>query len=150
MADEKRNLVAELREQFGHGHKEFIPVTLSEIELHSKKNADYARGGNPLDNFDRRAELAAIYKKRGHPIDLSDPVQVAVWDSLKQVDAALWMLTGGYEGAVEGVESRFGDVSVLNKLARIMYRDKREVNPIEDVPTEMLDALDLVAAGLRK
>jgi len=42
---------------------------------------------------------------------------------LKQVDAALQMLSEGREGQVENVGTRLGDVSVYVKLARILHEE---------------------------
>lgn len=114
----KDNIEADLKSLYPHGHPEFIPMTLDECRLHSEKNHDYARGGDPLGNFQRRAKIAQLYK-----IDLSNPAQVAIWDAFKQIDAALWMLSQGYEGEVEDVDKRLQDAHVYFKLARLLRRD---------------------------
>lgn len=118
MTDEE--ILAHLRDLFPHGHPKFIPDTIEEMALHSRKNHDYARGGSPLGNFERRA---AFYRR--YPgLDLGNPVVVALVDAMKQFDAALWMLSQKYEGAVEGIGARLGDVSVYTKLARILNEEQ--------------------------
>lgn len=107
-----------LRKRYPHGHTDFIPMTIAEMELHSRKNHDYAHGGTPLGNFHRRATLYKNYPG----LDLGNPVVVALVDALKQLDAALWMLCQGYEGQVEGLDARLGDVGVYAKLARILAK----------------------------
>ncbi len=106
------------RKLFPHGHPDFIPTTLAEMQLHSDKNFDYAAGGDPLGNFERVSQIKKLYPD----FDWASPVGVAIGYALKQVDAALWMMGQGNEGKVEGVEARFGDVSVYFKLARLLYR----------------------------
>lgn len=104
-----------LRENF-RGHPEFITMTLDELRLHSEKNYDYAREGPALGNFLR---VAAILKQ--YPgLDPGDPAVVAVTYMLKQLDAFLWMKSGGYEGDVETRDVRLRDVHVYAKLARIL------------------------------
>ena len=111
-----------LRQRFPHGHLDFIPMTVAEMELHSRKNRAYAQGGSPLGNFDRRAQILALYPG----LDMANPVVVAVVDSLKQLDCALWQLCQGYEDDIEGLDARLGDVSVYVKLARILAKERRK------------------------
>ena len=84
------------------GHPSFIPLTLEEIDLHARKNRDYAKGGDPLGNFKRVANILSNYPG----LDLSNPAVVAIVYALKQLDAALWMIANKYEGNVEGVDER--------------------------------------------
>lgn len=109
------NIATILRESFPHGHLKFIPLCLEEIELHSAKNADYARGGDPLGNFKR---VSLMLQEWG----LKLPPSVVAWiDLLKQVDAVGNMLCQGYEGEVEGVAQKLKDISVYAKLAMILH-----------------------------
>lgn len=105
-----------------HGHPMFYELTQDEIELHSAKNKDYAQGGDPLGNFKRVAHILSAYQ-----LDLSRPEVVAIVYMLKQLDAALWMLSQGYEGEVENVDTRLRDVHVYVKLARVL-RSERLLN----------------------
>uniref|UniRef100_A0A6M3LSI4 Uncharacterized protein n=1 Tax=viral metagenome TaxID=1070528 RepID=A0A6M3LSI4_9ZZZZ len=104
---------------YPNGHNDFIPMCLEEMELHSAKNADYAKGGDPLGNFKR---VSAILKVWGYNIP---PYLVALIYALKQQDAYMWMLSQGYEGQVEGVASRLQDDSIYKKLVRILYNEAR-------------------------
>ncbi len=111
------SLREELRKRYPHGHPDFIDATLAELELHSKKNHDYARGGSPLGNFDR---VASMLTDAG--LGLSN-AQVAFVYMLKQVDAVGRMLFQGYEGDVEGVVDKLRDVSIYAKLIAIMSQE---------------------------
>lgn len=105
-----------------YGHPDFYKLTEEEKQLHSDKNRDYAQGGKPLGNFTRRAAIYSLYPG----LDLSDPTVVALVDSMKQLDAALWMLCQGYEGKVESVDTRLRDVHVYTKLARILHKEEKQ------------------------
>lgn len=112
----KDNAVDRLREIFPHGHPAFLPTTLREIQLHSDKNHDYAKGGSPLGNFERVSAILALYPK----LQLSDMRVVALVYALKQVDAVLWGLSEGIEHKVEGLNDRLQDISVYSKIVMCM------------------------------
>lgn len=114
----------ELRKYYPHGHPDFIPKCLEEMELHSKKNKDYARGGNPLGNFNRVSEMLERFGF------WCPPHMVAFIYMMKQVDAVGRMLGMGYEGEVEGVEAKLQDVSVYAKLIGILYKEQVPPAPI--------------------
>lgn len=113
-----KNKLERLQDKYPNGHPKFIPLCLEEMELHSKKNADYARGGNPLGNFVRVSEMLRRWGYWIHPHD------VALIYMLKQVDAVGNMLGNDYEGRVEGIKSRLQDISVYAKLITILYEEK--------------------------
>jgi len=102
------------------GHPKFQKLTEDELKLHSEKNADYATGGDPLGNFKRVATIFSLYPN----LDLSKPAVVGITYMMKQLDAALWMLSQGYEGKVETVDTRFTDVHVYAKLVRILLDEQ--------------------------
>ncbi len=108
---------ATITERFGH--PDFYKILDELANLHSEKNHDYAVGGSPLGNFQRRADLYARYPG----LDLSNPTVVAIVDAMKQLDAALWFLSNGHEAKVEGIESRLRDVAVYSVLAIILNRE---------------------------
>lgn len=110
------NLIKELRDQHPHGHHQFINMALEEMRLHSAKNRDYTKGGDPLGNFVRVATICSLYN-----LDLSSPVTISFIYMLKQLDAALWMLSQGYEGQTEGFDARLRDVGVYAKIIRILW-----------------------------
>lgn len=101
------------------GHPRFHELTKLESELHNRKNADYARGGDPLGNFYRVADILDNYPK----LDLGNPVVVALCYMLKQLDCALWMLNEGFEGDVEGFCERMFDVGVYAKLTQVLREE---------------------------
>ena len=102
-----------------HGHPDFYRMTIDEMELHSAKNRDYAREGNPLGNFYR---VSKVLTEMGMSIS---PALVAIVYAMKQLDAAVQMLTHGYEGDVENVDTRLRDVHVYMKLARILHAEEK-------------------------
>lgn len=108
-----------LRSRFPHGHPKFLPTTLKEIQLHSDKNHDYAKGGSPLGNFERVSAILALYPN----LKLSDPRVLAMTYALKQVDAFLWGLNSGIKHKVEGAVERLQDVSVYAKIIICMCLD---------------------------
>ncbi|MCK9524506.1 MAG: hypothetical protein M0R49_01070 [Limnochordia bacterium] len=110
-----------LDELYPHGSPEFIPMCLEEMELHSAKNADYAKGGDPLGNFKRVANILSNYPN----LDPSDPMVVCIIYALKQFDAALWMKSQGYDGEVENIDTRLRDVHVYAKIARILELESK-------------------------
>jgi hypothetical protein len=118
----EESTVNALQKLFPHGHKGFIPMTIEEIELHSKKNLDYARGGKPAGNFDRVGAIVGRYPG----INWGKPQNVAIFYLLKQLDAYLWLESQGEEGEVEGKDARLGDVSVYTKIARLIIRDEKK------------------------
>lgn len=126
----KENAADRLRELFPHGHPAFLPTTLREIQLHSDKNHDYAKGGNPLGNFERVAAILALYPK----LRLSDMRVVALIYALKQVDAVLWGLSEGIEHKVEGLNDRLQDISVYSKIVMCMNGDL-QTGAATDLPT---------------
>ena len=99
-----------------HGHPRFYEILDELADLHSRKNHDYASGGDPLGNFKRRADLYSRYPG----LDLSEPVVVAIVDMMKQMDAALWFLSNKHEAKVEGLHDRLRDVAVYSVIAMIL------------------------------
>ena len=53
----KDQLIKELKKLYPYGHPNFIELAVNCMELHSQKNHDYAKGGNPLGNFNRVSEI---------------------------------------------------------------------------------------------
>lgn len=113
------NIYGYLRENFPHGHPAFLPITLKEMQLHSDKNHDYAKGGHPLGNFSRVSSILALYPR----LRVSDQRVVALVYALKQLDAVLWGLSEGIEHKVEGLNPRLQDISVYAKLVMCMNDD---------------------------
>ena len=91
-------------------------LTERELELYKAKNKDYTRGGDRFGNFNRVSTILSLYPK----LSLAKPRVIALVYMLKQLDAALWMLSEGYEGAVENIDTRLTDVHVYAKIARLL------------------------------
>lgn len=120
-------IAEQLRKVCPHGHPEFVNMALRAIVLHSLKNHDYAAGGPALGNFDRRAGKAAVYKTgKVEGIDLSDSVQLTMWDIEKQLDAAWWMRVRGTKASTEGVSKRMWDVGVYSFIVMCMLEDEEK------------------------
>jgi hypothetical protein len=120
-------IIKQLQKQFKHGHPDFIDMTMDELDLHDRKNNDYAgsddNGNSPLGNFIRVASILSNYPD----LKLSDPTVVAVVYALKQLDAALWLMNTGREGQVESIDDRLKDIHVYVKLARILYKESHAI-----------------------
>jgi hypothetical protein len=116
----------ELRKLFPHGHEKFIELCLKEMELHSKKNHDYASGGHPLGNFYRVAKILDLYPG----MSPDSPLTVAIIYLLKQLDALLWMHSNGHSAKVEGPLERCQDISVYAKIIALIIGEKNPA-PVE-------------------
>lgn len=101
-----------------HGHPDYLRLTKEELDHHSRKNRDYARGGDPLGNFERVSAIKKLYPR----MDWSTPLGTCIDYSLKQLDAALWQLSEHFEATVENFEERAKDVYVYWKIAVILWR----------------------------
>lgn len=112
------SIEALLKEAFPHGHPSFISNMVEKIARHSRKNHDYAAGGDPLGNFVRVAAFFSNYPK----LSLADPKVIAFVQMLKQLDAVLWCLSNGHVLA-EDVKERQGDVVVYNAIIEAMLGD---------------------------
>lgn len=102
-----------------YGHPRFYELTELESELHSRKNYDYANGGDPLGNFERVSKILALYPGFPH----ATKAGVAVEYALKQLDAAMWSMAKGYELKTEGIAGRLTDISVYMKIALICLEE---------------------------
>ena len=105
-----------------HGHPRFAEITKEEQELHSRKNRDYARGGDPLGNFKRVSAIKKLYPG----LDWTTATATAIDYMLKQFDAALWQLAQHFEGDVEGIDPRLQDAHIYLKLARILHEEEED------------------------
>ena len=104
------------------GHPKFYEIVDELMQLHSEKNHDYAAGGDPLGNFHRVAKILEMYPG----LKPSDPTVVALIYALKQLDAALWILSNGHEAKVEGIKDRLRDVAVYSILQMILSEENDE------------------------
>jgi len=97
--------------------KTYESLTLEELHLYEAKNKDYTGNqGDTYGNFNRVSSILSLYPK----LKLSNPQVVAMVYLLKQLDAAMWMLSEGYEGRIENVDTRLMDVHVYAKIARLL------------------------------
>ena len=109
-----------LRGMFPHGHKDFIPMCIDDMNLHSDKNHDYAHGGKATGNFDRVAKILALYPG----LSMSSAATVAIIYLMKQLDAALWLRSSRHTAKVQGSNERWQDVSVYAKIISILEKEE--------------------------
>ena len=120
---------ATLRASYPHGHPDFIPDLVDLAKLHSDKNHDYAKGGDPLGNFDRTAAIMRLYPE----FPWASPHGSATVQMLKQLDAYLWMQSAKTEAKVEGPDPRLRDIQVFAGIIRIILRRgsiKQQTEPV--------------------
>jgi hypothetical protein len=91
-------------------------LTQQELKLYESKNKDYTKGGDPFGNFKRVSCILSLYPD----LNLADPQVVAMVYLMKQLDSVLWMLSEGYEGEVENIDTRLTGVHVYAKIARLL------------------------------
>lgn len=103
-----------------YGHPRFYELLEIESDLHSRKNKDYTKGGDPMGNFKRVGNILSNYPG----LDLSKPEVVALVYMLKQLDAFMWMTSQGYEGEVEDRGKRLEDTGVYSKIIRIICEEE--------------------------
>ena len=96
--------------------RDYEQLTMEEINLYRAKNKDYTQGGDPFGNFKRVSSILSLYPK----LRLANLQVVAMVYMLKQLDAALWMMSERYEGEVENIDTRLTDVHVYAKIARLL------------------------------
>ena len=120
---------SELKQVVPWGHPDFIPDVLDLIQLHGAKNHDYAKGGDPLGNFDRTAAIMRLYPE----FPWASPHGSATVQMLKQLDAYLWMQSAKTEAKVEGPDPRLRDIQVFAGIIRIILRQgtiKQQTEPV--------------------
>lgn len=118
MTTDMDTVISMLRDYFPNGDEDFIPKLVAAMDLHSRKNYDYANGGEALGNFNRVSDYFKKYP--GLENCLTKPSGVALIYMLKQFDAVLHQISQNYSGKVEGVNERLFDVTVYSVLMGIM------------------------------
>ena len=114
----KEEVLEFIRKEFPYGHQKFYEYLLDHMDLHNRKNRDYATQDDPLANFKRVGEWGRKYKllTPGH-----EAAKVGILYAMKQWDAALKLLGDNDEGQVEGIQERLDDVAVYATLIKILY-----------------------------
>ena len=116
MSEDIKLIKKQLHKIYKGGHPDYIDETFDELELYSKKNADYAKGGDPFGNFKRVGAILSLYPN----LKPSNPVVVCIIYLLKQLDCILWMLSMEYDGNVEGKQERFTDIYIYAKIGKLL------------------------------
>jgi hypothetical protein len=105
-----------------YGHKEFYKILENLATLHSAKNFQYAKKGNPLSNFQRTGDLIQPLIKHGVSTDLAACMTLVA----KQMTAVFDMVGDCKEGCVEQVEDKFRDIAVYSIIAMILLKESKE------------------------
>jgi len=124
MTEENENL-KKIQEMFPHGHPDFYRIMFDLMDLHNRKNHDYASDENPLSNFNRVGFLAGLYDVWNWKV--SHALKVAVIFKLKQFDAFMNLLQQNKEALVEGVPERLKDVAVYSVLEMILFEESQQM-----------------------
>jgi len=102
-----------------HGHPKFYKIVEELKELHSKKNFDYAGGGDPLGNFHRCGSMMKALLSNGGYEDL----KVLLVYMSKQFDGVIDMIGKNRTAQVEGIKDKLTDIAVYSIIARIIYEE---------------------------
>lgn len=112
-----------IRDNFPYGHPEFYSTMIDLMDLHNRKNRDYATKEDPLQNFNRVAKWCREYNLITPG---NEALKVAIIYCLKQFDAALKLVKENQEGQVEGVPDRLKDVAVYTVIEMILYGEGKQ------------------------
>jgi hypothetical protein len=119
---EENEILEAVKEKFTKGDPNFSVLCFEMMSLYNRKNADYAKVGNPHGNFNRVSALKRLWPN----MDWSSPEGVCIGYAFKQLDAAMMMISNKYEGKVENVDTRLLDVVVYFQIARLLCKEKKE------------------------
>ena len=111
--------------KFKGGHPRFSEICTKLMELHAKKNTDYAKGTKegPLGNFQRTSIIQKLYPE----MDWSSPFGVAMSYMLKQLDACFTLKAQKRESVTgEPVSARLTDIAVYSILGIILDEEERK------------------------
>ena len=112
-----------LREEFPHGHPDYVEITLEELQLHSDKNHDFAGGGDdPHGNFNRVSAIKKLYPG----FDWDSPFGTCIDYFLKQFDSMMWMRCRGLVAKVETIPKRLMDMVVYSKIAITLWNKEQK------------------------
>lgn len=104
---------------FPHGHPAFNDMMISQMELHDRKNKNYAGGGNPLGNFLRVAKIMSSYPNIPH----GDPATAVIGMVIKQWDNILWAMNTGRFYSEGSIDEHLADISVYMNILRCIRID---------------------------
>ena len=114
------------------------------MDLHSRKNADYAGTGRPLGNFERVSKALEAYG-----ITPSSPAAVALVYMMKQVDAVMYAVGQGRTLDVESVGDRLRDIAVYAVLTKIMLEETKGQDAVISTLNPKTERLDYIVPGFR-
>lgn len=104
-----------------HGHIRFYEILEELANLHNLKNQDYADNENPLQNFQRTAELC-----KGFITRRNQPLKMALSFMAKQIDAVYKLVGQGQTGKAESISDRLRDIAIYSILSMILLEEKFE------------------------
>jgi len=107
-----------------YGHTEFYKVCEELMDLHSRKNYQYATVDNPLGNFNRCGDMTKILFKP--EVDPSLAILLAYMS--KQWDGVLQMVGLGKSEVCDQLEDKFFDLACYSIIAIVKIRERRNKN----------------------
>ncbi len=118
---DNEKLLVSLKEAFPNGDPLFLEMMYEEIALYHVKNKDYAAGQvgeviDPNGNFNRVSKFFSMYPK----LTISDPRVVCLTYIMKQLDQVAWSLSRGFEGEIEGLDTRLQDIAVYTNILKVL------------------------------
>lgn len=122
----KEKITKFIQETYPNGHPMFYTIIIDLMDLHNRKNKDYATADKPLGNFERVGSLCDMYGI--WEWDVPSSLKVSIIYQLKQFDAGMKLLGSAEEAVVEGIPERFRDNAVYSIIDEILYLEgKAEV-----------------------
>ena len=105
-----------------YGHKLFYKVCEELMDLHSRKNYQYATVDNPLGNFERCGEMTKVLFKA----DITPSLAVLLAYMSKQWDGVLQMVGLGKTEVADQLEDKFFDLACYSIIAIVKLREMKE------------------------
>lgn len=99
----------------------FYEFLRQNMELHNRKNRDYAFGGHPFGNFHRVASILKLYPN----FPFATAKGVAWIFALKQLDAVFNSWSAGHELLQDSRLERHRDINVYGAIAAIADEEER-------------------------
>ena len=109
------------------GHPQFYDLSKMECDLHAAKSHDYARGGDPMGNFNRVSTILGLYPD----FPWQSPAGFAFLLMWKQIDAVMWAMSKGGEQRAETITDKLRDMAVYAKLIMILLDESASSSILE-------------------
>ena len=104
------------------GHPLFKPVCEELVNLHGKKNHQYATKENPLDNFEEGAQFCKHLMSK----DAKNKKLTYLLTLMAKQSLAVNKIVGsGQTDTLESVEDKLRDIAIYSIIGIIMCREKK-------------------------